>query len=448
MKNCEPASGRRRQIRHISVVSALVFIVLLALIDAVPDAGAIPFMGDGGYFVTLEYRVNFDSHSSGNLYLYFGTAEKGKLATGAGEEMKIEEMPNKIMIYLMTEFLGEELILDGGIGEEIARRALDPGRKMELVDPSLQFYWGKEDMGIEFVTDFEVPGAGSKLEYEYLKFVHDSALAKDPDVGNMYNKFINNKDYVRMKVEINARDPASMSLGEEGIGHLRTLHGEEFETRTTYAQFIIESNWIMLHGDNYKSASAVLKVFIGILVIGYLGLAAIWYLNKFKGKGLILPVTTIILSGMLWLGYFFPGVSIYSIGALSFYLMGAFFLGLVITCLFVNPKAREFEGYDKMKKEEEESVKVPEIEVPDVNDYLLPFEGETDGDRRSFYKVLGVDRSASASDIKKAYIARIKDYHPDNYQDAPERIRDAADEEAARINEAYESLMKALGYKK
>ena len=54
------------------------------------------------------------------------------------------------------------------------------------------------------------------------------------------------------------------------------------------------------------------------------------------------------------------------------------------------------------------------------------------------YKVLGVDKNASPEEIKKAYRALAKKYHPDNYANNP--LADLAEEKFKEINEAYEAL--------
>ena len=56
------------------------------------------------------------------------------------------------------------------------------------------------------------------------------------------------------------------------------------------------------------------------------------------------------------------------------------------------------------------------------------------------YKVLGVSENASQEEIRKAYLALVKKYHPDRYADGP--MKDMANEKLKEINQAYEMLTK------
>lgn len=56
------------------------------------------------------------------------------------------------------------------------------------------------------------------------------------------------------------------------------------------------------------------------------------------------------------------------------------------------------------------------------------------------YKVLGVSRDATDAEIKKAYYALAKKYHPDNYVDSP--LSDLVSEKMKEINEAYDTITK------
>lgn len=54
------------------------------------------------------------------------------------------------------------------------------------------------------------------------------------------------------------------------------------------------------------------------------------------------------------------------------------------------------------------------------------------------YKVLGVSPSATDEQVKEAYRALAKKYHPDQYADSP--LKDLADEKMKEINEAYDTI--------
>lgn len=57
-----------------------------------------------------------------------------------------------------------------------------------------------------------------------------------------------------------------------------------------------------------------------------------------------------------------------------------------------------------------------------------------------YYKVLGVDARASIEDIKRAYRALAKDFHPDKLQAVSDAMRRLAEEKFKEINEAYQVL--------
>ena len=56
------------------------------------------------------------------------------------------------------------------------------------------------------------------------------------------------------------------------------------------------------------------------------------------------------------------------------------------------------------------------------------------------YKVLGVSRTASDDDVKRAYRDLARKYHPDNYANNP--LADLAQEKMKEINEAYDIIQK------
>ncbi|WP_195983404.1 J domain-containing protein [Clostridium sp. D33t1_170424_F3] len=55
------------------------------------------------------------------------------------------------------------------------------------------------------------------------------------------------------------------------------------------------------------------------------------------------------------------------------------------------------------------------------------------------YKILGVSPNATDEEVKNAYRALAKKYHPDNYSGSP--IADLANEKMKEVNEAYDTVM-------
>jgi DnaJ like chaperone protein len=59
---------------------------------------------------------------------------------------------------------------------------------------------------------------------------------------------------------------------------------------------------------------------------------------------------------------------------------------------------------------------------------------------RDPYAVLGLEQSASVSDIKRAYRKLMSRHHPDKLGDVPEELKRRAEERAREINAAYEKI--------
>ncbi len=59
------------------------------------------------------------------------------------------------------------------------------------------------------------------------------------------------------------------------------------------------------------------------------------------------------------------------------------------------------------------------------------------------YEVLGVSENATDDQIREAYKALVKKYHPDKYQNNP--LADLAEDKLQEINEAYDEIMKRRG---
>jgi len=61
-------------------------------------------------------------------------------------------------------------------------------------------------------------------------------------------------------------------------------------------------------------------------------------------------------------------------------------------------------------------------------------------DLNECYKLLGLQRGATAAEIKRAYREMAVRYHPDSYNDHP--LRELAEEQMKKINNAYSELKK------
>jgi len=63
------------------------------------------------------------------------------------------------------------------------------------------------------------------------------------------------------------------------------------------------------------------------------------------------------------------------------------------------------------------------------------------------YKILEIDKSATDSEIKKAYRSMAKKYHPDKLQHLPEHLIKGAQEKFLAVQKAYEQLQSERGFK-
>lgn len=61
-----------------------------------------------------------------------------------------------------------------------------------------------------------------------------------------------------------------------------------------------------------------------------------------------------------------------------------------------------------------------------------------------YFKVLGVERTATPQEVRMAYKRKIREYHPDRVEGLGDKLKEMADKESKEINVAYTAL-KAKG---
>ncbi len=64
----------------------------------------------------------------------------------------------------------------------------------------------------------------------------------------------------------------------------------------------------------------------------------------------------------------------------------------------------------------------------------------------SAYKILEIERTATDTEVKKAYREMAKKYHPDKLQHMDEAYQKGAEEKFRKVQEAYEQLQKERGF--
>lgn len=69
-----------------------------------------------------------------------------------------------------------------------------------------------------------------------------------------------------------------------------------------------------------------------------------------------------------------------------------------------------------------------------------------DLDEKKAFAILEISPEVSNDDIKRAYLSKIKEYHPDKVENLGKEIRLLAEQKTKEINEAYNLLRKKRGF--
>lgn len=64
-------------------------------------------------------------------------------------------------------------------------------------------------------------------------------------------------------------------------------------------------------------------------------------------------------------------------------------------------------------------------------------------DLSRYYMVLGVSEGANKEEVKKAYLKKVKEHHPDRFTNASEGEKKYHEEQLKSINEAYDKIEKS-----
>ena len=91
-------------------------------------------------------------------------------------------------------------------------------------------------------------------------------------------------------------------------------------------------------------------------------------------------------------------------------------------------KIREIAGYLRVALRDFESIKAMFIKSAD-----------------NAYKILEIDKSATNDEVKKAYRAMAKKYHPDRVNTENEAIKKGAEEKFKQVQKAYEEIQAERG---
>ena len=75
---------------------------------------------------------------------------------------------------------------------------------------------------------------------------------------------------------------------------------------------------------------------------------------------------------------------------------------------------------------------------PRFDDYVLKIHAVLD--KLDYFRLFGINSSASPAEVKRVFYAMAKRFHPDKNRDAPEAVRQAIYEIYKRINEGYRVL--------
>jgi hypothetical protein len=399
--------------------------------------------GTSDEIIQVNMVVDLEKIDRGTIHFYMGPAPEPELPEVESIPISISPYVNDNMERLLTAFRM------GGVDHgSMTRSVLDnPGKlnitEMRIGHSSQRDFFG---LSLDIVFNYEVKGADA--EYQYLDFIRKvDDLFKNPtgNLGIITGNVAKERELSRIRISLEVVLPkgASITSSTKVSDHERTIYRETFEDHRSASTFMRSSNRIKVFDLMLISPGITFAVMTFFLILGNAVLGYIWWRERFKSWGLVLPIATMIFSLVLpWL-YFNPNISFYNIGGGTIWIAGSFFLGLVLACNYFNPKhdLREFE--EELK--DQPTVKMPDVIYVNKRVYVEKKVKMDEVEHSDPYEVLEIKKGADFDDIERAYRNKIKEYHPDKYSKSPPRIAVAAKKETEKLNIAYEKMKKLYG---
>jgi hypothetical protein len=388
--------------------------------------------------------ISMDSDRSGSFSFLLGNVIEGPVENLSS----VPEVgfPNR------SEYLNkllDSLTRNGNRNETVLQGIIDGSGRGNFSDITIKGTFSEQIflLIIECNFTFRREGLGNDLEYlDFLDRLYSLFDLSNPrtylkDRQNMEN-FIS-----RIKVEINIHMEEGLSItsGNDNARIERGLRGEELHIKTDALDLTRNSNRFRIFQGPLTDPLITFIIMITVLLLGTGSLSLIWIRNRFKGPGLIIPLTSLVFIPIIALLYLNPGLSIYPIGPLTLLIPEFIFLILITTSLFFNPRpGKKIDGYDD-ERNRGPRVKMPEVVFVEKKVYIEKNNKGSKEENVDPYKVLEIPREATWIDVERSYREKIKQYHPDKYERSPEMIKKAAISETEKLNIAYERLKTRMG---
>ncbi|MEA3557688.1 MAG: DnaJ domain-containing protein, partial [Candidatus Thermoplasmatota archaeon] len=280
-------------------------------------------------------------------------------------------------------------------------------------------------------TDFKYQTDGIDAEYTYLNVVKgiDNYITriKGESLIDFNLRKLSELNKIRSHLDVDVGSGLSISTTSGFSGHSRGLSGESLSETIGTSTLTGGTNELKVYDHILLSPGFSLFATLFYILVGFSLLGFIWWRNRFRGPGLILPIITLLFSLVVIFNYFTPSVNFHSLGAASIWIWGSMFLGLVMASYHVNPKPK-FRGYDEEVKNQP-SLKMPKVVYVDRQVLVEKRIRMSEEEALDPYEVLEVSKRDTFEEIEKTYRSRIKEYHPDKFTRTPKRIHDAARKE-------------------